>query len=40
MLSDGGSHTTQGDCPVDAVYGYSALGTTISVQEGTVAAFL
>jgi hypothetical protein len=33
-LFDGGA------TPVDAVYAYSTLGTTISVQEGTVAAFL
>jgi hypothetical protein len=26
--------------PVDAVWAYSALGTTVNVEEGTVAAFL
>jgi hypothetical protein len=36
LLSDGDSHTTQGDTPVDAVYAYSALGTTIAIEEGMV----
>jgi hypothetical protein len=40
FLSDGDSQTTQGDTPVDAVYAYSALGTTGNVEEGTVYAFL
>jgi hypothetical protein len=40
ILSDGESHTTQGDIPVDAVYAMSALGTTVTVEEGTVYAFL
>lgn len=31
---------TQGDTPVDAIYVYSTLGTTVNVHEGTVAAFL
>jgi hypothetical protein len=33
-------HLNNGCCPVDAVYAYSTLGTTVSVQEGTVAAFI
>jgi hypothetical protein len=40
LLSDGNSPTTGGDTPVDAVYAYSTLGTTVSVIEGTVYAFL
>jgi len=40
LLSDGESHTTQGDCAVDAVYAYSTGGTTVNVEEGTVYAFV
>jgi hypothetical protein len=40
LFSDGESHTTQGDTPVDAVYAYSTLGTTVNVEEGTVYAFM
>jgi hypothetical protein len=39
LFSDGESHTTQGYTPVDAVYGYSALGTTVNIEEGTIFAF-
>jgi hypothetical protein len=39
LLSDGDSHTTQGDTPVDAVYAYSTLGTSVNVEEGMVYAF-
>jgi hypothetical protein len=31
---------TQGDTPVDAIYVYSTVGTTVNVHEGTVFAFL
>jgi hypothetical protein len=34
------SETIQSLCPVDAVYAYSTLGTTVAVEEGTVYAFL
>jgi hypothetical protein len=40
LLSDGNSQTTAGDTPVDAVWAYSQLGTSVNVEEGTVAAFL
>jgi hypothetical protein len=33
------SPTTQGNCPVDALWAYSTLGTTVSIDEGTVYAF-
>jgi hypothetical protein len=39
LLSDGDSHTIQGDTPVDSVWAYSTLGTTVAVDEGTVFAF-
>jgi hypothetical protein len=39
FLSNGDSHTTQGDTPVDAVYAYSTGGTTVTIEEGTVYAF-
>lgn len=34
------TETIQSLTPVDAVYAYSTLGTTISVTEGTIANFL
>jgi hypothetical protein len=34
------SKTLECFCPVDAVYAYSALGTTVAVEEGVVANFL
>jgi hypothetical protein len=40
FLSDGNSQTTAGDTPVDSVWAYSTLGTTVNVNEGAVAAFL
>lgn len=40
LFSDGDSHTTEGYTPINAVYAYSALGTTVNVEEGTVYAFL
>jgi hypothetical protein len=40
LFSDSESKTTQGYTPVDAVYAISALGTTVTVEEGTVYAFL
>ena len=33
------SETIESFCPVDAVYAYSSLGTTISVSEGVEASF-
>ena len=41
LLSDGNSPTTTGgDTPVDSVWAFSQLGTTVNVEEGTVYAFL
>jgi hypothetical protein len=40
LLSNGNSQTTAGDTPVDSVWAYSTLGTTVNVEEGTVYAFL
>jgi hypothetical protein len=41
FLSDGNSPTISGgDTPVDSVWAYSTLGTTVNVEEGTVYAFL
>jgi hypothetical protein len=34
------SETIQSLTPVDAVYAYSTLGTTVAVIEGTIASFL
>jgi hypothetical protein len=31
---------TQGDTPVDAIYAFSTLATTVNVHEGTVFSFL
>jgi hypothetical protein len=39
LLSDSGK-TINGECPVDCVWGYSQAGTTVTVEEGIVAAFL
>ena len=40
LISNGNSQTTAGDTPVDFVWAYSTLGTTVNVEEGTVYAFL
>jgi hypothetical protein len=40
LISDGSSKTLQGDTPIDAVYAYSTLGTTVSIEEGTEYAWL
>ena len=40
LFSSGDTPSLSGIAPVDAVYAYSTLGTTINVQEGTVYAFL
>jgi hypothetical protein len=40
LFSDGGSPTTQGYTPVDAVYAYSTAGTTVTVEEGNLYRFL
>jgi hypothetical protein len=34
------TETIQSMTPVDAVYAYSTLGSTVTISEGTVAAFL
>jgi hypothetical protein len=40
LISDGNSQTTAGDTPVDSVWAFSQLGTTVTVYEGVVYAFL
>jgi hypothetical protein len=40
ILLTADSPTIQSLCPIDSVYAYSALGTTVNVVEGTVYAFL
>ncbi len=40
ILFTADSVTTESFCPINSVYAYSTLGTTVNIFEGTVYAFL